>query len=70
MSKSERVRLDPATMAALDRRRQVKDKIANSLIASGGIFVVGAIALIFFYLFYESWPLFQQAKLSKTKKTG
>mgnify|MGYP003377611828 FL=1 len=66
MSKSERVRLDPATMAALDRRRQVKDKIANSLIASGGIFVVGAIALIFFYLFYESWPLFQQAKFEET----
>ena len=68
MSKSERVRLDAATMAALDRRRQVKDKIANSVIASGGIFVVGAIALIFFYLFYESWPLFQQAKFEETHR--
>lgn len=66
MSKSERVRLDAATMAALDRRRQIKDKIANGVIASGGIFVVAAIALIFFYLLFESWPLFQQAKFEQS----
>jgi hypothetical protein len=29
MSRPERVRLDAATMAALDRRRSIKDKITN-----------------------------------------
>ncbi|HNL35810.1 MAG TPA: hypothetical protein PKI88_01735, partial [Agitococcus sp.] len=61
MSKPERVRLDAATMAALDRRRRIKDKIANVTIGFGGVFVVLAITLIFVYLLVESWPLFKQA---------
>ncbi len=65
MSKSERIRLDPKMMAALDRRRRIKDKIANVTIAFGGIFVVVAIALIFFYLLFESWPLFKQAQFEQ-----
>jgi phosphate transport system permease protein len=67
MSRPERVRLDAATMAALDRRRSIKDKIANVTIGFGGIFVVMAIALIFVYLLVESWPLFQQAKFDQAQ---
>jgi hypothetical protein len=37
MSRPERVRLDAATMAALDRRRSIKDKIANVTIGFGGM---------------------------------
>ena len=67
MSRPERVRLDAATMAALDRRRSIKDKIANVTIGLGGVFVVLAIALIFVYLLVESWPLFQQAKFAQAQ---
>ncbi|MCB1657275.1 MAG: hypothetical protein KDI39_03530, partial [Pseudomonadales bacterium] len=67
MSKPERVRLDAATMAALDRRRRIKDKIANVTIGFGGIFVVLAITLIFVYLLVESWPLFKKAEFDQTQ---
>ena len=67
MSRPERVRLDAATMAALDRRRSIKDKITNVTIGFGGIFVVLAITLIFVYLLVESWPLFQQAKFDQAQ---
>lgn len=67
MSKPERVRLDAATMAALDRRRRLKDKVANVTIGFGGVFVVLAIALIFVYLLVESWPLFKQAEFEKAQ---
>ena len=65
MSKPTRARLSAEVMAKLDRRRRIKDKFANVTIAFGGIFVVLAIALIFFYLLFESWPLFQKAKLEQ-----
>jgi len=67
MSKPERVRLDAATMAALDRRRRLKDKIANVTIGFGGVFVVLAITLIFVYLLVESWPLFKQPEFNQTQ---
>ncbi len=67
MSKPERVRLDAATMAALDRRRRLKDKIANVTIGFGGVFVVLAITLIFVYLLVESWPLFKKAEFEKAQ---
>lgn len=67
MNKPERVRLDAATMAALDRRRRIKDKLANVTIGFGGVFVVLAITLIFVYLLVESWPLFKQAEFDKAK---
>lgn len=68
MSKPERIRLDAATMAALDRRRRIKDKIANVTIGFGGIFVVLAITLIFVYLLVESWPLFKKAEFDQTQR--
>ena len=36
--------------AKMARRRQLKDKLANLTIGFGGVFVIVAIALIFFYL--------------------
>ncbi|MDO8329702.1 MAG: ABC transporter permease subunit [Fluviicoccus sp.] len=61
MSKAVRALLDDATMARLDRRRRLKDRFANLTIAFGGVFIIVAIALIFFYLLFESWPLFRDA---------
>ncbi len=43
--------------------RALKDKIASSLIGFGGISVIIAILLIFFYLLYEVQPLFNSAKI-------
>jgi phosphate transport system permease protein len=68
MSKPERIRLDASTMAILDRRRRIKDKIANVTIGFGGVFVVLAITLIFVYLLAESWPLFKQAEFDKKQQ--
>ncbi len=67
MSKSVRVQLDAAMMASLDRRRRIKDRFANVTIAFGGVFVIAAIALIFFYLLFESWPLFRQAEFAPAR---
>lgn len=44
------------------RLRRFKDSLAHVVISSGGLFVIAAIALIFFYLLSEVWPLFQGAK--------
>lgn len=49
------------------RRRHIKDKLANLLIGAGGMFVIVAIALIFFYLLFEVWPLFESAKVEKDR---
>ncbi|MFW1678636.1 ABC transporter permease subunit [Pontibacter sp. JAM-7] len=43
--------------------RALKDKIASGGIAFGGISVIVAILLIFFYLLYEVLPLFQSASI-------
>lgn len=53
--------------AGLERRRQLKDRIASGLIVSGGMFVIVAIALIFFYLLYEVWPLFASSRLEQSQ---
>lgn len=44
------------------RWRNLKDKSANWIIGLGGIFVIVAIALIFFYLVFEVKPLFTSAE--------
>lgn len=49
----------------LRKRRAMKDKAANVGIAFGGISVIIAILLIFFYLLYEVAPLFQSATMEK-----
>lgn len=46
--------------------RKAKDSAANITITAGGLGVLGAILLIFFYLLYEVMPLFTSAKIEKT----
>ncbi|WP_020407386.1 ABC transporter permease subunit [Hahella ganghwensis] len=43
--------------------RALKDKIAKWSIAAGGVSVIVAVTLIFFYLLYEVMPLFKSAKV-------
>ena len=45
--------------------RYLKDKVASVGIAVGGISVIVAILLIFFYLLYEVQPLFASAEVSE-----
>ena len=46
------------------RRRRLKDQIAARTISLGGISVIGAVSLIFFYLLYEVMPLFVPASIT------
>lgn len=59
--------LDFDTAAAKRHRsiRALKDKMASGGIAFGGISVIVAILLIFFYLLYEVAPLFESAKIER-----
>lgn len=52
------VKLSAEAAAKLDKRRRIKDKVTNGLIAGGGIFVLIAITAIFFELMRVSLPLF------------
>ncbi|WP_250656659.1 ABC transporter permease subunit [Alkalimarinus coralli] len=45
--------------------RAIKDKLAQVSIGMGGVSVIVAITLIFFYLLYEVMPLFQPAHMSQ-----
>ncbi|WP_019529251.1 ABC transporter permease subunit [Dasania marina] len=45
--------------------RKAKDTLANLVISAGGMGVLMAILLIFFYLFYEIMPLFKSAQLQQ-----
>jgi phosphate transport system permease protein len=56
---------DSQAMAKLDRRRRTKDRLANGMIAGGGVFVLIAILAIFVYLLSESWPLFAPSSVEK-----
>ncbi len=62
--------LDFNTPAAKRHRsiRALKDKFASASIAFGGISVIVAILLIFFYLLYEVAPLFESAKIERWQK--
>lgn len=48
------------------RRRAMKDRLARYLVSLGGISVIGAILLIFFYLLYVVIPLFESAEVKQT----
>jgi phosphate transport system permease protein len=52
-----------ATASAYRKWRQLKDGIATATITAGGVGVLLAILLIFFYLLYEIMPLFQPASI-------
>lgn len=48
----------------LRQARMLKDKLAASSIAIGGISVILAVVMIFFYLLYEVAPLFRSAEVA------
>ncbi|MEO2267950.1 ABC transporter permease subunit [Pseudoalteromonas sp. YIC-656] len=48
-----------------DRSRLVKDKIAQFSITSGGVMVLVALLLIFFYLLYVVQPIFESAHIQE-----
>ncbi|WP_396588041.1 ABC transporter permease subunit [Bermanella sp. R86510] len=49
-------------------RRALKDKFANWGIALGGLSIIGAVLLIFFYLLYEVAPMFVPASAEKVNQ--
>ncbi|MFT6274658.1 MAG: phosphate transport system permease protein [Halioglobus sp.] len=49
----------------MPRWRQLKNTMATATVSTGGVAVLGAILLIFFYLLYEVVPLFSSATASK-----
>ncbi|GGO77227.1 phosphate ABC transporter permease [Marinobacterium nitratireducens] len=64
--------LDFDTPSARRKRkvRALKDRIASLGIGIGGISVIIAILLIFFYLLYEVLPLFQSAEVEPWQQNG
>lgn len=58
--------VDHPDMVKLRNRRMLKDRIAKYCMSVGGVGVVVAIMLIFFYLLYEVYPLLDEAELTKT----
>ena len=56
-------RLNSSRIRKRRKFRAFKDLLANYGIAAGGMGVIVAITLIFFYLLYEVVPLFKSATL-------
>ncbi|HVK99855.1 MAG TPA: ABC transporter permease subunit [Dongiaceae bacterium] len=52
-------------MARIRQMRKLKDQIATGTITAGGISIIFAICLIFFYLLYEILPLFLPASIDE-----
>ncbi len=57
--------LDDSALDARQRWRMIKDKVARHAVGFGGISVIIAIVLIFFYLLYVVFPLFIPASIEK-----
>ena len=57
------ITFDGTTGSSYNKWRKLKDKWATWTISLGGVSVLAAILLIFFYLFYEIMPMFQSATL-------
>lgn len=57
--------VDNAATESYNQWRRVKDKIATGSITAGGVSVLFAILLIFFYLLYEVLPMFASADMDK-----
>jgi len=67
-SESQKVLLavdDPVMVRRRDRR-MLKDRIVRRMMGVGGVGVVVAIMLIFFYLVYEVYPLLHSAEIGKS----
>lgn len=63
---SEAPALAHALTAKMNRSRYIKNKITSFSMAVGGISVILAIVLIFFYLAYVVFPLFLAPEMEKT----
>ncbi|MCV6588490.1 MAG: ABC transporter permease subunit [Marinobacterium sp.] len=61
---------DTPALQRLRKIRKAKDRFARGGIAVGGISVIVAILLIFFYLLYEVAPLFQSAEINRWEQNG
>ena len=46
------------------RKRRIKDKLASVSVTAGGILVLVALLLIFFYLLYVVKPIFESATIT------
>src|SRR3989338_1563075 len=57
--------LSSQRMARLRYLRKLKDQVATVTITLGGISIIFAICLIFFYLLYEILPLFMPASIDE-----
>jgi len=63
LANSPQSALSGANIARIRARRHLTDKVASRLIALGGISVIFAVCLIFFYLVWEVLPLFRGAAI-------
>ncbi|SCZ57248.1 ABC transporter permease subunit [Thiohalomonas denitrificans] len=59
------VSLDNSALNARQRWRMIKDRVAHHAVGLGGVGVIIAILLIFFYLLYVVFPLFLPASIAK-----
>lgn len=59
--KPPELNFDSPTLIRYRKKRNIKDQLAKHAIGMGGISVIVAITLIFFYLLYEVAPLFESA---------
>ena len=59
---------NPARSVMRRRWRHLLDRVSQISIGIGGVSVIGAILLIFIYLFYEVAPLFSQAKVRQLQE--
>lgn len=62
-TKSQRLDFDTPALQRKRRLRALKDRLARWYVSIGGLAVLGAITLIFFYLIYVVMPIFGGAEL-------
>lgn len=65
VKRTPKVDFDSPELLRYRKLRAFKDKLAQVSIGMGGVSVIVAITLIFFYLLYEVMPLFQPAHMSQ-----
>nr|WP_298139318.1 ABC transporter permease subunit [uncultured Pseudomonas sp.] len=66
-NRSQRLDFNTPALLRKRRRRALKDRLAHWYVSIGGLAVLGAITLIFFYLAYVVMPIFSGAELRAHK---
>jgi phosphate transport system permease protein len=64
VGKAPELEFDTPKLRKHRKIRSLKDRVARHAIAAGGVFVIVAVTLIFFYLLYEVMPLFKSASIT------